>query len=82
MAVAINIDDVSFVEKPAHPPEMPDRPGWALASMGVYAFKRELLNDQLQRDAADPRSSRDFGRDIIPWLVTHGKTNQAKEREA
>jgi glucose-1-phosphate adenylyltransferase len=64
---------VSFVEKPAHPPEMPDRPGWVLASMGVYAFNRELLNDQLQRDADDPGSSRDFGRDIIPWLVTNGK---------
>jgi glucose-1-phosphate adenylyltransferase len=64
---------VSFVEKPAQPPEMPDRPGWALASMGIYAFKREFLNEQLKRDAADPHSSRDFGRDIIPWLVRHGK---------
>jgi len=26
---------VSFVEKPRVPPEMPDRPGWALASMGI-----------------------------------------------
>jgi len=64
---------VSFVEKPAQPAEMPDRPGWALASMGVYVFKREFLNEQLRRDAADPHSSRDFGRDIIPWLVRQGK---------
>jgi len=64
---------VSFVEKPQHPPEIPDRPGWSLASMGVYVFKRELLNDQLRRDANDPLSSRDFGRDIIPWLVENGK---------
>ena len=63
---------VSFIEKPDHPPEMSDRPGWALSSMGVYAFRREFLNEQLQRDAANPHSSRDFGRDIIPWLVTHG----------
>src|SRR5262245_51523042 len=48
---------VSFVEKPAEPPEMPDRPGWALASMGVYAFTRKVLNEQLHRDAADPDSS-------------------------
>jgi glucose-1-phosphate adenylyltransferase len=41
--------------------------------MGVYAFQREFLNAQLERDAADPDSSRDFGRDIIPWLVTNGK---------
>jgi len=64
---------VSFVEKPAAPPEMPDRPGFALASMGIYVFQREFLNAQLRRDALDAHSSRDFGRDIIPWLVTHGK---------
>jgi len=65
---------VSFFEKPEHPPELPDRPGWALASMGVYVFRREFLNEQLRRDAADPHSTRDFGRDIIPFLVTHGNT--------
>jgi glucose-1-phosphate adenylyltransferase len=64
---------VAFVEKPAQPPEMPDRPGWALASMGIYVFTREFLNEQLRRDAADPNSSRDFGKDIIPWLVANGK---------
>ena len=64
---------VSFVEKPQAPPEMPDRPGFALASMGIYVFRREFLNEQLKRDAADPASSRDFGRDIIPFLVRHGK---------
>lgn len=71
----VDADDriVSFVEKPAHPPEMPDRPGWALASMGIYVFTRRFLNEELRRDAADPGSSRDFGKDIIPWLVTHGK---------
>jgi glucose-1-phosphate adenylyltransferase len=64
---------VSFLEKPAQPPEMPDRPGWSLASMGIYVFRREFLNEQLRRDAADPHSSRDFGKDIIPYLVANGK---------
>ncbi len=64
---------VDFAEKPAQPPELPDRPGWALASMGIYVFRREFLNEQLRRDAADPHSSRDFGQDVIPWLVRHGK---------
>ncbi len=64
---------IAFVEKPADPPEIPNRPGFALASMGIYAFRREFLNDQLRRDAADPQSSRDFGKDIIPWLVQNGK---------
>ncbi len=41
--------------------------------MGIYAFRRTLLNDQLRRDAADPHSNRDFGRDIIPYLVANGK---------
>ena len=63
---------VNFFEKPAQPPEMPDKPGFALASMGIYVFKRTFLNEQLRRDAADPQSTRDFGRDIVPWLVTHG----------
>ena len=64
---------VAFVEKPEHPPEMPDRPGWAMGSMGIYVFRREFLNEQLRRDAADPHSSRDFGRDIIPWLVRNAR---------
>jgi glucose-1-phosphate adenylyltransferase len=41
--------------------------------MGIYVFTRSVLNEQLRRDAEDPGSSRDFGKDIIPWLVTHGK---------
>jgi glucose-1-phosphate adenylyltransferase len=40
--------------------------------MGIYVFRRDFLNDQLRRDAADPGSSHDFGRDIIPYIVEHG----------
>ncbi|MDF2764682.1 MAG: glgC [Rhodospirillales bacterium] len=64
---------VSFIEKPNDPPGMPDRPDFSLASMGIYAFKAEALYEQLRRDAADLQSSHDFGRDLIPWLVSHGK---------
>jgi len=63
---------VSFLEKPADPPGIPGAPGQALASMGIYVFETEFLIEQLQRDAADPASSHDFGKDIIPYLVTHG----------
>jgi glucose-1-phosphate adenylyltransferase len=45
----------------------------ALASMGIYVFGTRFLIDQLVRDAADRESSRDFGKDIIPFLVRHGK---------
>jgi glucose-1-phosphate adenylyltransferase len=64
---------IAFVEKPADPPAMPGRPDTALASMGIYVFATKFLIEQLHRDAAEPGSSRDFGRDIIPYLVTHGK---------
>ncbi len=62
----------SFLEKPANPPGIPGDPQKALASMGIYVFETSLLIDQLRRDAADPDSNHDFGRDIIPYLVKHG----------
>jgi glucose-1-phosphate adenylyltransferase len=64
---------VSFLEKPKDPPGMPDNPDVALASMGIYVFETRFLADQLRRDAADKSSSRDFGKDIIPYLVKNGK---------
>jgi glucose-1-phosphate adenylyltransferase len=62
-----------FVEKPKDPPGIPGQPDMALASMGIYVFETKLLIDQLRRDAADKGSSRDFGKDIIPFLVNGGK---------
>ena len=73
----MHVDDkgqiISFIEKPADPPAMPDKPDFALASMGIYVFRTKFLMDELRRDAADPNSSRDFGKDIIPHIVQHGK---------
>jgi glucose-1-phosphate adenylyltransferase len=66
-----NISD--FVEKPEHPPAIPGAPNNCLASMGIYVFETKFLFDQLARDAATPNSNRDFGKDIIPYLVKHGK---------
>lgn len=63
----------SFLEKPKNPPSIPGDPDHALASMGIYVFDTEFLFDQLRRDAADPDSKRDFGGDIIPYIVKHGK---------
>ncbi|MCS6891684.1 MAG: glucose-1-phosphate adenylyltransferase [Rhodovarius sp.] len=64
---------IDFIEKPADPPAIPGRPDHALASMGIYVFEAGFLFDQLRRDAADPHSSHDFGRDVIPYIVRHGK---------
>ena len=73
----MHVDDkdniIDFVEKPADPPGIPDNPEFALASMGIYVFNTKFLIEALKRDAADPSSSRDFGKDIIPWIVRNGK---------
>ena len=63
----------AFLEKPKDPPGIPGNPDMALASMGIYVFETNFLADQLRRDAADPKSSRDFGKDIIPAIVSGGK---------
>jgi glucose-1-phosphate adenylyltransferase len=56
----------AFDEKPARPVALPGRPAVALASMGVYVFGARFLEAALDRDAADPDSCHDFGRNIIP----------------
>jgi glucose-1-phosphate adenylyltransferase len=58
-----------FEEKPAEPRPMPGAPGRALASMGVYVFNAAFLYEQLIRDTDDPRSSHDFGKDLIPHII-------------
>jgi glucose-1-phosphate adenylyltransferase len=63
----------SFLEKPADPPGTPANPEISLASMGIYVFETRFLFEQLIRDAADRQSTHDFGRDIIPFLVKHGR---------
>jgi glucose-1-phosphate adenylyltransferase len=60
---------VSFDEKPANPQPMPGRTDVAMASMGIYVFNARFLFEQLNRDAADPKSSHDFGKDVIPHCV-------------
>lgn len=64
---------VEFVEKPANPPAMPGKPEMALASMGIYVFDAQHLFAALEKDAATPGSSRDFGKDVIPALVAEGQ---------
>lgn len=55
----------SFVEKP-------ERPRSTLASMGVCVFSSGALERLLERDAADPASTHDFGRDVIPRALHEG----------
>ena len=72
MAVDDKRHIVAFVEKPADPPPMPGKPDRALASMGIYIFNARYLYEQLERDIADPSSSHDFDKDIIPHAVRQG----------
>ncbi|MGA1803723.1 glucose-1-phosphate adenylyltransferase [Rhizobium sp. HT1-10] len=64
---------IDFVEKPSDPPAIPGKPESSFASMGIYVFHTKFLIEELRRDAADPNSSRDFGKDIIPYIVKNGK---------
>lgn len=64
---------IRFDEKPIAPQPMPGAPDRALASMGVYVFNAQYLFDALHADMADPRSSHDFGKDIIPAMVSRGQ---------
>ncbi|MDE1987257.1 MAG: glucose-1-phosphate adenylyltransferase [Alphaproteobacteria bacterium] len=73
MAVDQNDVITEFLEKPAHPPGMPGNPDVSLASMGIYVFRTVRLFEELQRDAATPGSSHDFGKDVIPYLVKNAK---------
>jgi glucose-1-phosphate adenylyltransferase len=72
MAVDGDNGIVDFVEKPADPPAMPGKPDRALASMGIYIFNARYLFRALEADMADPASSHDFGKDIIPRMVRAG----------
>lgn len=64
----------SFLEKPRDPPGMPDNPGMALASMGIYVFATGVMYELLFQDAARKESSaHDFGRDIIPAMLGHAR---------
>ena len=54
-----------FEEKPAHPKS-------TNASMGIYCFTWSVLREALLFDEDDPKSSNDFGKNIIPMLLAAG----------
>ena len=60
-----NMKIVEFEEKPKHPKS-------TNASMGIYIFNKALLERYLIEDEADPTSSNDFGKNIIPKMLADG----------
>ncbi|MEO1287584.1 MAG: glucose-1-phosphate adenylyltransferase [Chloroflexota bacterium] len=67
----LDVDDdyrvKDFVEKPENPPGN-------LANMGVYLFDYDVLEEALRVDQANPNSSKDFGKDIIPRMLANNES--------
>jgi glucose-1-phosphate adenylyltransferase len=56
----------SFTEKPKHPES-------TLASMGIYIFNYKVMKSELIKDAKDPNSENDFGKNIIVNMLNEKK---------
>ena len=62
LATDENARITDFVEKPKNPPSN-------LASMGIYVFSWDVVRQYLIDDEANPDSTRDFGKDVIPAML-------------
>ena len=63
----------AFIEKPSQdPPTLPNDPSRCLVSMGNYFFKASILRESLISHMKDKDLSYDFGKDIIPHLLSAG----------
>ncbi len=61
--------------------EKPKQPKSTLASMGIYIFKAEKLFSYLEADDANPNSSKDFGKDVLPAMLNAGEKMYSYEFE-
>jgi glucose-1-phosphate adenylyltransferase len=73
----LSVDDedrvTGFIEKSTNAPSIPGSPDLALGSMGIYVFNTDVLLQALEADAVR-QSSHDFGKDIIPALLSEQPT--------
>ncbi|MFL5241516.1 MAG: glucose-1-phosphate adenylyltransferase [Gemmataceae bacterium] len=70
-----------FQEKPADPPAIPDAPGLCLASMGIYVFTARSMYELLCQDATRQDSDHDFGKSIIPSIISSQKVYAYRFRD-
>ena len=61
--------------------EKPKNPKSTLASMGIYIFSTKKLTKYLEEDSQNPESSNDFGKDILPKMLSEGEKMMAFEFE-
>lgn len=64
---------VGFQEKPKVPKTIPNQTDKVYASMGIYVFRQQVIEEELGVDAKKRSSSHDFGKDIIPQMVKKGR---------
>lgn len=57
---------IDFEEKPPHPRSN-------LVNMGIYIFDRQVLEEEVKKEALREDTSFDFGKDIIPRMVEERK---------
>ena len=61
--------------------EKPKNPKSTLASMGIYIFTAQKLFKYLEQDSKNPASSNDFGKDILPTMLSCGEKMMAFQFE-
>ncbi len=70
----VQVDDQNMVfgfqEKPQTPKVIPSDPDSIFGSMGIYLFNADVLRRELRTDAERHDSDHDFGKNIIPQMVT------------
>jgi glucose-1-phosphate adenylyltransferase len=64
---------IGFHEKNPNAPTIPGDPERVFASMGNYIFSTRTLLREIHDDAANTKTSHDFGRDILPSMVSRAE---------